>query len=67
MSAPVPAAESFSDSIVFVDESGDHSLVSIDPPCPMFVLAFWNSAAWDITLAGLTNHRSAARLHTPTG
>lgn len=30
----------FSDYIVFVDESGDHSLSSIDPHYPMFVLAF---------------------------
>ena len=30
----------FSDYIVFVDESGDHSLTSIDPQYPMFVLAF---------------------------
>lgn len=31
---------SFSDYIVFVDESGDHGLESIDPTYPMFVLAF---------------------------
>jgi hypothetical protein len=30
----------FSDYIVFVDESGDHGLASIDPSYPMFVLAF---------------------------
>jgi len=30
----------FDDYIVFVDESGDHGLVSIDPSYPMFVLAF---------------------------
>lgn len=30
----------FSDYIVYVDESGDHSLVSIDPEYPIFVLAF---------------------------
>jgi hypothetical protein len=30
----------FSDYIVFVDESGDHGLVSIDPSYPVFVLAF---------------------------
>ena len=30
----------FSDYIVFVDESGDHGLASIDPNYPMFVLAF---------------------------
>lgn len=29
-----------SDYIVFVDESGDHGLVSIDPEYPIFVLAF---------------------------
>lgn len=32
--------EGFSEHIVFVDESGDHSLESIDPQYPMFVLAF---------------------------
>ena len=31
----------FDDYIVFVDESGDHGLASIDPNYPMFVLAFW--------------------------
>lgn len=30
----------FGDYIVFVDESGDHSLVSVDPTYPVFVLAF---------------------------
>ena len=30
----------YSDYIVYVDESGDHSLTSIDPQYPMFVLAF---------------------------
>jgi hypothetical protein len=30
----------FDDYIVFVDESGDHGLVSIDPNYPVFVLAF---------------------------
>lgn len=30
----------FSDYIVYVDESGDHGLVSIDPNYPVFVLAF---------------------------
>lgn len=30
----------FSDYIVYVDESGDHSLTSIDPAYPVFVLAF---------------------------
>jgi hypothetical protein len=30
----------FSDFIVFVDESGDHSLESINPEYPIFVLAF---------------------------
>ena len=30
----------FSDYVVFVDESGDHSLVSVDPSYPVFVLAF---------------------------
>lgn len=31
---------SHSDYIVYVDESGDHSLVSIDPEYPVFVLSF---------------------------
>jgi hypothetical protein len=30
----------FSDYIVYVDESGDHGLVSIDEKFPVFVLAF---------------------------
>ena len=30
----------FSDYVVYVDESGDHSLTSIDPNYPVFVLAF---------------------------
>ena len=30
----------FSEYLVFVDESGDHGLVSIDPMYPVFVLAF---------------------------
>lgn len=30
----------FSDYIVYVDESGDHSLTSIDPEYPVFVLSF---------------------------
>ena len=30
----------FSDHIVYVDESGDHSLSSVDPQYPIFVLAF---------------------------
>lgn len=30
----------FSDYIVYVDESGDHGLLSIDPEFPVFVLAF---------------------------
>jgi hypothetical protein len=29
----------FSDFVVYVDESGDHSLVSVDPDYPVFVLA----------------------------
>ncbi|HCU25092.1 MAG TPA: DUF3800 domain-containing protein, partial [Deltaproteobacteria bacterium] len=31
---------SFSNYVVFVDESGDHGLVSIDPNYPIFVLVF---------------------------
>ncbi len=30
----------FSDYIVYVDESGDHGLMSIDPQYPVFVLVF---------------------------
>ena len=30
----------FSDYVVYVDESGDHSLTSINPDFPIFVLAF---------------------------
>lgn len=30
----------FSDYIIYVDESGDHSLISIDPEYPVFVLSF---------------------------
>jgi len=30
----------FSDYIIYVDESGDHSLESIDPDYPIFVLSF---------------------------
>jgi hypothetical protein len=30
----------YSDYVIFVDESGDHGLVSIDPEYPVFVLAF---------------------------
>lgn len=30
----------FSDYIVYVDESGDHSLLSIDPEYPIFILSF---------------------------
>ena len=30
----------FSDYIIYVDESGDHGLISIDPHYPIFVLAF---------------------------
>jgi hypothetical protein len=34
------AGERYSDYIVYVDESGDHGLTSIDPQYPVFVLAF---------------------------
>ena len=33
------AARVFSDYVVYVDESGDHSLTSIDADYPVFVLA----------------------------
>ncbi len=29
----------FSDFIVYIDESGDHGLATVDPQSPMFVLA----------------------------
>lgn len=32
--------DKYSDFVVYVDESGDHSLTSIDPDYPVFVLAF---------------------------
>ena len=32
--------DQFGDYLVFVDESGDHGLVRVDPDYPMFVLAF---------------------------
>ncbi|WP_084306710.1 DUF3800 domain-containing protein [Ectothiorhodospira haloalkaliphila] len=34
------AMDNFSDYIVYVDESGDHGLQSLDPHYPVFVLAF---------------------------
>jgi hypothetical protein len=37
---PESPAPSFGDYLVFVDESGDHSLTRIDPQYPVFVLAF---------------------------
>jgi hypothetical protein len=37
--APRLAEQRFSDYVVYVDESGDHSLASIDPDYPVFVLA----------------------------
>ena len=36
----VGAQSNFSDYIIFVDESGDHGLTSIDPNYPIFVLVF---------------------------
>lgn len=36
----MPEATTFSDYMVFVDESGDHNLVTIDPQFPVFVLLF---------------------------
>jgi len=39
-SVPVPhPASGWSDYIIYVDESGDHSLESIDPEYPVFVLS----------------------------
>ncbi|MEO7854965.1 MAG: DUF3800 domain-containing protein [Rubrivivax sp.] len=40
MPDPNPLAAQHSDYIVFVDESGDHSLESVNPDYPIFVLAF---------------------------
>lgn len=37
---PTPPAVPYSGYIVFVDESGDHSLESLNPDYPIFVLAF---------------------------
>ena len=37
--SPEPATRRFSDYVVYVDESGDHSLVSVDVDYPVFVLA----------------------------
>ena len=37
--APTPTVRKFSDYVVYVDESGDHSLASIDVGYPVFVLA----------------------------
>lgn len=36
----MPESATFSDYLVFVDESGDHNLVHIDPQFPVFVLLF---------------------------
>ncbi len=36
----MPDGKTFSDYIIYVDESGDHSLTSIDENYPLFVLAF---------------------------
>lgn len=36
----MPESFAFSDYLVFVDESGDHNLVHIDPQFPVFVLLF---------------------------
>jgi hypothetical protein len=36
----VDPAVKHSDFIIYVDESGDHSLESIDPDYPVFVLSF---------------------------
>lgn len=35
-----PPPESFSDYLVFVDESGDHGMATINPDFPLFALAF---------------------------
>lgn len=38
--SPQNSGFGYSDYIVYVDESGDHSLTSIDPEYPLFVLSF---------------------------
>ena len=38
--APMVPGKQYSQYVVYVDESGDHSLESIDPQYPVFVLAF---------------------------
>lgn len=38
--SPMHAGASFGSHVVYVDESGDHSLDSVDPQYPVFVLAF---------------------------
>lgn len=40
MNLAATAGETFSDYIVYVDESGDHGLKNIDNNYPVFVLAF---------------------------
>ena len=40
MDFPVQQQDTYSDYIVYVDESGDHGLTRIDPQYPVFVLAF---------------------------
>ena len=35
-----PAAARFSDFVTYADESGDHSLTSINPDFPVFCLTF---------------------------
>ncbi len=35
-----PPADTFSDYLVFVDESGDHGMATINPDFPLFALAF---------------------------
>lgn len=37
---PVPSDSAYSNYIVYVDESGDHGMESLDPNYPLFVLAF---------------------------
>src|SRR5690606_26853035 len=40
LDAPADTESPFSKYIVYVDESGDHGLTSINPQFPVFVLAF---------------------------
>ena len=46
------ASQRFSDYVVYVDESGDHSLASIDSDYPVFVLALWENRLFQGRVSG---------------